>query len=131
MAIKEVGPLQTGSSAVATGRVEATCTVAGGLEAPRNLAERVRQVASGAHEVASSRAKRLRAAETPWGLSSRIYLSGSPVPSFLPREPKPSAVVTSRAEGSNGLAHDYLYSRTSASLIRNYSQALVQGYRLT
>ena len=64
MAIKEVGPLQTGSSAVATGRVEATCTVAGGLEAPRNLAERVRQVASGAHEVASSRAKRLRAAET-------------------------------------------------------------------
>lgn len=54
MAIKEVGPLQTGSSAVATGRVEATCTVAGGLEAPRNLAERVRQVASGAHEVASS-----------------------------------------------------------------------------
>jgi hypothetical protein len=42
-------------------------------------------------------------------LSSRIYLSGSPVPSFLPREPKPSAVVTSRGEGSNGLAHDYLY----------------------
>ena len=26
-----------------------------------------------------------------------------------PREPKPSAVVTSRTEGSNGLAHDYLY----------------------
>ena len=66
MAIKEVGPLQTGSSAVATGRVEATCTVAGGLEAPRNLAERVRQVASGANEVASSPAKRLRAAETPY-----------------------------------------------------------------
>ena len=65
MAIKEVGPLQTGSSAVATGRVEATCTVAGGLEAPRNLAERVRQVASGAHEVASSPRERLRAAETP------------------------------------------------------------------
>ena len=64
MAIKEVGPLQTGSSAVATGRVEATCTVAGGLEAPRNLAERVRQVASGANEVASSPAKRLRAAES-------------------------------------------------------------------
>ena len=64
MAIKEVGPLQTGSSAVATGRVEATCTVAGGLEAPRNLAERARQVASGAHEVASSPRERLRAAET-------------------------------------------------------------------
>ena len=47
-------------------------------------------------------------------LSSRIYLSGSPVPSFLPREPKPLAVVTFRGEGSNGLAHDYLYSRTSA-----------------
>ena len=71
MAIKEVGPLQTGSSAVATGRVEATCTVAGGLEAPRNLAERVRQVASGAHEVASSRAKRLRAAETHPGTPTR------------------------------------------------------------
>ena len=49
-------------------------------------------------------------------LSSRIYLSGSPVPSFLPREPKPLAVVTFRGEGSIGLAHDYLYSRTSASL---------------
>ena len=65
MAIKEVGPLQTGSSAVATGRVEATCTVAGGPEAPRNLAERVGQVASGAHEVASSPAKRLRTAADP------------------------------------------------------------------
>ena len=53
-------------------------------------------------------------------LSSRIYLSGSPVPSFLKREPKPLAVVTFRGEGSNGLAHDYLYYRTSASL-RNYS----------
>ena len=42
-------------------------------------------------------------------LSSRIYLSGSPVPSFLPREPKPFAVVTSRKEGGIGQAHDYLY----------------------
>ena len=50
-------------------------------------------------------------------VSSRIYLSGSPVPSFLPREPKPLAVVTFRGEGSNGLAQDYLYLRTSASLI--------------
>ena len=40
--------------------------------------------------------------------SSHIYLAGSPVPSFFPREPKPSAVVTSRVEGSIGLAHDYL-----------------------
>ena len=78
MAIKEVGPLQTGSSAVATGRVEATCTVAGGLEAPRNLAERVRQVASGAHEVASSPRERLRAAETRRSGRSRTISMGSP-----------------------------------------------------
>ena len=38
-------------------------------------------------------------------ISSRITC---PV-SFLPREPKPSAVVTSRVEGSVGLVHDYLY----------------------
>ena len=36
------------------------------------------------------------------------------ITAFLPREPKPLAVVTFRGEGSNGLAHDYLYSRTSA-----------------
>ena len=74
MAIKEVGPLQTGSSAVATGRVEATCTVAGGLEAPRNLAERARQVASGAHEVASSPRERLRAAETRWNAEHALRI---------------------------------------------------------
>ena len=53
-------------------------------------------------------------------LSSRIYLSGSPVPSFLPREPKPFAVVTSREEGSNGWLSTTSTSRTSASL-RHYS----------
>ena len=53
-------------------------------------------------------------------LSSRIYLSGSPVPSFLPREPKPFAVVTSREEGSNGRLSTTSTSRTSSSL-RHYS----------
>ena len=33
---------------------------------------------------------------------------------------KPLAAVTYREEGSNGLAHDYRYFRTGASL-RNYS----------
>ena len=53
-------------------------------------------------------------------ISIRITCPVLPPERVRERAQKPLAAVTYREEGSNGLAHDYRYFRTGASL-RNYS----------